>query len=166
LKIAILVLCLGALSAALLAKDLRSASERERSRREAIASRGKSARSFDDDDLARYRSGEAPRVSARESPRVPSLGPPRNLEKERARWRSEAEAHRRELERIDAGIRRLEWRLAERQSRRRPGERLARDASERLLEESLESLKEERRRLEEHFRERARKAGAFPGWLR
>ena len=166
MKIVFLVLCLCGLSAALLAKDLRSAAERERARREAIASRGGGGPSFHEGDLARYRSVERGRRPPRGSRRVPSLEPPRDLEAEKRHWRSEAERHRRELERIDAGIRRLRWRLAERRSRRRPGERLARDPSERLLEESLASLEEERRRLEERFRERARKAGAHPGWLR
>lgn len=161
-----MVVCLGALSAALVLRDLRSAAERERARREAIARSRGAARSFDDSDLARYRRDAEPVEPAREPPRALPPEPRRDLEAEQRYWRSETEKHRRELERLDAGIRRLERRLAERRSRRRPGERLSPDASSRLLEESLASLEEQRRELEERFRERARRAGAFPGWLR
>ncbi|HLE22074.1 MAG TPA: hypothetical protein VJB88_13255, partial [Vicinamibacteria bacterium] len=62
--------------------------------------------------------------------------------------------------------RRLEWRLTELKARSKPGERLRSDANEQVLEDSLQSLREERKRLIESFHERARKAGALPGWLR
>jgi hypothetical protein len=166
-KIVILVVCLSALSAALLAKDLRALARKERARREAVAASGRGGPSFDDADLARYRAagGEEERSAVSSVPR-PHREDERDLQQERRYWRGELERHRRELERIDAGIRRLELRLAERRGRRRSGERLSRDPSERLLEDTLESLRAERRRVEEAFRERARKAGAFPGWLR
>jgi hypothetical protein len=67
---------------------------------------------------------------------------------------------------IDASLRRLEWRLNEKRSRRRNREWLTEDPAIGLLEDSIRSLNEERERLEERFRERARKEGAFPGWLR
>jgi hypothetical protein len=35
-----------------------------------------------------------------------------------------------------------------------------------LIEETLESLREDREEMESDFRERARKASAFPGWVR
>jgi hypothetical protein len=90
----------------------------------------------------------------------------RDLAKKRAVWTKEKVWHERELARVDACIRRLEWRLKDRDARRKPGERLAHDPAAEVLEANLESLREERKRVEQTFRERARKAGAFPGWLR
>jgi hypothetical protein len=89
-----------------------------------------------------------------------------NPAKEREFWEREARRHERELARLDAGIRRLEWRLREKQSRRPAGERFSKDPVVEVLEDSLETLREERKRIDERFRERARRAGALPGWLR
>ncbi len=70
--------------------------------------------------------------------------------------------HDGELARFDAQIRRLEWRLAERKARRKPGERLRRDATEQILEESILSLREKRALLIQAFHERAARRALFP----
>jgi hypothetical protein len=49
--------------------------------------------------------------------------------------------------------------------KRRPARR-ERDPMESALRESIAALKEERRRCAEDFFDRARRAGALPGWLR
>jgi len=68
--------------------------------------------------------------------------------------------------RIEASLRRLEWRLNEKRSKRRSREWLTEDPTIGLLEDSIRTLTEERQQLEERFRERARKEGALPGWIR
>lgn len=165
LFIVLVLLCL--LSAAVMARDLTEAARKERARRQAIqASNGsKKVLSFTNVDLKRYQQqGTHPtNVRTRESPKLRTQ---RNLNKERAYWAKEGERHRNELARLDARIRRLEWRLAERKARRRPGERLREDPAERVLEQNLQALHEERKRLIEEFRERGRRARALPGWLR
>jgi hypothetical protein len=60
----------------------------------------------------------------------------------------------------------LEWRLADRRARIRPGERLRDEPALRALEETLETLRKERRELVNRFQERGRRARALPGWLR
>ena len=74
--------------------------------------------------------------------------------------------HDRDLARIEARIRRRQSRLAQRELvARRKGWRRD-DPTITLIQESLESLRDEREKLDLEFRERARKAGAFPGWIR
>jgi hypothetical protein len=164
-KFAVILLCLTAASAAVYALDLPSLARRERARRSALAARP--GRGFDDSDLERYRRGRAP-----DSPPAPasaSSAPAaneRDLNREKVYWRKEAERHEREVARIDANLRRLQWRLNEKRSKPRNREWLTEDPAIGLLEDSIRSLSEERRRLEERFRERARKEGALPGWLR
>jgi hypothetical protein len=167
LKLFIFLALLCLLSAAVVARDLTEAAKKERARRQAIqeSRRGEKARTFTDSDLKRYR---------RSGPRSPSIHqskprktrPERDWAKERAFWEKEKEKHQNNLARLDARIRRLEWRLAERKARRRPGERLREDPAEKVLEQTLEALHEERKRLTEEFRDRGRRAGALPGWLR
>lgn len=172
MKLAILILFLTVVSAgAILAKDLNALARRERARREALARDDLRTclGAFDDDDLERYRRRREPvdeKARVRVAPMGSGLAKARDLAKEKAFWGRELLKHERELARIDASIRRLELRILEREAKRRPGERLARDPASRLLRDSLESLREERRRIETRFRERARKAGAFPGWIR
>jgi len=167
MKFAVLILLLICLVPVLLmAFDLSEAAKKERTRRLALAvSRdGRQARSFKDADLEIYhRLGEpSPASRGRRDPVIPS----RDLLKERIYWQKERDSHQQELARLDARIRRLEWRLTELKARSKPGERLRSDANEQVLEDSLQSLREERKRLIESFHERARKAGALPGWLR
>jgi len=163
-RLVVFFLCLTVASAAVYALDLPSLARRERARRSAHA--GKPARSFSDDDLERYRRGRAPDSV----PTTPTAAPPpvaaRDLTRERVSWRKEAQQHQREVAKIEAKLRRLEWRLNEKRSRRRSREWLTEDAAIGLLEDSIRALSEERRRLEEGFRERARKEGALPGWVR
>ena len=167
MKVAVLVAVICLIPVLIKAFELSEVAKKERSRRLGLASSqdGKPTRSFNDADLEIYhRIGDpSPR---RRGPRRSPVIPSRDLLKERSFWRKEKSRHDGELARLDAQIRRLEWRLAERQARRKPGERLRRDATEQILEESIQSLQEERALLIQVFRERARKAGALPGWLR
>jgi hypothetical protein len=168
MKIFLLIVLICLLSAALLfARDLTDVAKREKARRHAVVAvrQGKPARAFSDCDLERYRKNRPPPPPPVRSKPRPTR-PSRDLSKERAFWQKEKVKHQRELARVDARIRRLEWRLAERRSRKRPGERLRDDPTETALEQSLKSMRDERRRLVEEFLERGRKAGAFPGWLR
>ncbi len=160
----VLLLCLTAASAAVYALDLPSLARRERARRTALA--GKGARAFGEQDLERYRRERAPEPppTAVLSPRP--AAPVRDLTREKAYWRKERQQHEREVAKIDASLRRLEWRLNDKRSRRRNREWLTEDPSIALLEDSIRALREERLRVEARFRERARKDGAFPGWIR
>ena len=165
MRLVVFFLCLTVASAAVYALDLPSLARRERARRSAHA--GKPARSFSDDDLERYRRGRAPdSVPTTPTAAPPPVAAPRDLTRERVYWRKEAQQHQREVAKIEAKLRRLEWRLNEKRSRRRSREWLTEDAAIGLLEDSIRALSEERRRLEEGFRERARKEGALPGWVR
>lgn len=166
MKVAVLVAVICLVPALVMALQLNEVAKKERARRLRLASveDRRQARSFNDADLEIYhRLAEAP------SPRAPQRAPvipSRDLLEERAFWRKEKSRHDREVARLDAQIRRLEWRLAERRARRKPGERLRRDATEQVLEDSIQSLREEKQSLIEAFRERARKEGALPGWVR
>lgn len=165
MKLVIFLMCLTVASAAVYALDLPSLARRERARRSSLA--GKPARAFADADLERYRSARAPGTAAAGSPVAPPPpAPPRDLTRERVYWRKEAKQHEREVAKIEASLRRLEWRLNEKRSRTRIREWLTEDPAIALLEDSIRALTEERQRLEERFRERARKEGALPGWLR
>jgi hypothetical protein len=158
-----LLIGLTLVSAFVYAIDLQAAARREKERRQALAEGARMrARSFATEDLERYRHESTERVAR--APAAASAD--RDFKTERAFWHRERERYEREVARIDAGIRRLEWRLREKRAKKRPGERLSPDSSVELLEGSLESLREERRVLEERLREKARKAGALPGWLR
>jgi hypothetical protein len=165
MKIAFLVAVICLIPVLVKAFELNEVAKRERSRRQSLASpQDGKPRSFNDADLEIYhRLGEPPPPRG---PRRPPVIPSRDLLEERAFWRKEKSQHDRELARLDAQIRRLEWRLAERKARRKPGERLRRDATELVLEESIQALREERTLLIRAFHQRARKAGALPGWLR
>ena len=170
----ILLLCL--IPALLIAYDLNEVARKERARRQELSTPQRvQIRAFKDADLEVYHRlrGDSPKSSqeSRQDSRGKrsnrrALLPSRDLVKERAHWQKERTKHEREQARIDASIRRLERRLAERKAKKRPGERLRKDATEEVLEESLLSLREHRTRLIDSFHERARKAGALPGWLR
>ena len=164
MKLVVFLLCLTVASAAVYALDLPSLARRERARRSALA--GKPARTFGDDDLERYRRGRAPDSPSAAVSTPRPAAPPRDLTRERVYWRKEAHQHEREVAKLAANLRRLEWRLNEKRSRRRSRDWLTEDPAIGLLEDSIRSLTEERRRLEERFRDRARKEGALPGWLR
>jgi hypothetical protein len=176
-KMTFLVLLLCLIPALLIAYDLNEIARKERARRQELATsrRGAQVRAFNDADLEVYHrlrddSAESRKDSRQNSrwkrPKRRALAPSWDLVEERAHWQKEKSKHERERARLDAGIRRLEWRLAERKAKRRPGERLRKDATEEVLEDSLASLREQRTRFIDSFHERARKAGALPGWLR
>lgn len=166
MKLLVFLLCLTVASAAVYALDLPSLARRERVRRAAHA--GKPARSFDDGDLERYRRGRDPDPAPATPVAAPQprLAAPRDLTREKVHWRKEAQQHEREVAKVEANLRRLEWRLNEKRSKRRSRDWLTEDPSIGLLEDSIRGLTEERNRIEERFRERARKDGALPGWIR
>ena len=165
MKLVVFLLCLTVASAAVYALDLPSLARRERARRGTLA--GKPARAFDDDDLERYRRARAPETASAAPPTAPPpAAAPRDLTREKVHWRKESQRHEREVARVEASLRRLEWRLNEKRSRRRSRDWLTEDPAIGLLEDSIRALTEERQRLEERFRERARKEGALPGWIR
>ncbi len=169
MKVLVFLFCLTAVSAAVYALDLPSLARRERARRAAVAAvPGRPARSFRNDDLERYRRRRAPQSTSVALPAAspPAAAPPRDVARERVYWRKEAQQHEREVAKVEASLRRLEWRLNEKRSKRRSREWLTEDPTIALLEDSIRSLTEERDRLQERFRERARKEGALPGWLR
>ncbi len=93
-----------------------------------------------------------------------------------AYWRREAQRHRSRQAALGRRIRSAERQLD--QTRRRQSAALGRSSSSRssassrgsdpvrVLEERLAALHEERREEDDAFFERARRAGALPGWLR
>ena len=173
MKMVFLILLLCLIPVLLVAYDLNEFARKERARRQELVSsrRGEPARVFKDADLEVYHRLRDSRARPREDKRAKRLKqraivPSRDFIKERAHWHKEKQKHERERDRLDASIRRLEWRLAERKAKKRPGDRLRKDATEQVLEDSLASLREQRKRLIDTFHERARKAGALPGWLR
>lgn len=164
-----LFVCIALVSVAVFARDLSAIARRERMRRQSVHSSGDSAgsRTFTNEDLETYGETATPSSpEARPTPRRAAANNTRDLRKEESYWRKEKLRHDRELARLDASIRRLEWRLNERRLQSREKSRVREDPGVTLIEESLESLQEERERLDREFRDRARKAGAFPGWLR
>jgi len=171
MKLVVLVLCLGFFSAFLAAHDLQSLAKRERARRAALRSRSSASgpsKSFTDTDLEAYKtvSRHEPRPPRHDSQSRSSLRPPRDLAKEKAYWRRQKLQNDGELARLDARIRKLVWRLREHRAKRREKGILGDDPTTSLLEESIESLREERVDRVTDFHERARKARAFPGWIR
>lgn len=165
MKLVVFLFCLTVASAAVYALDLPSLARRERARRSALD--GRPAKAFDDDTLERYRRARAPETALAEPPTAPPpAATPRDLTREKLHWRKESQGHEREVARIEASLRRLAWRLNEKRSMRRSREWLTEDPSIGLLEDSIQALTEQRQRLEERFRERARKEGALPGWVR
>ena len=173
MKMVFLILLLCLIPVLLVAYDLNEFARKERARRQELVSsrQGEPARVFKDADLEVYHRLRDSRARPREDKRAKRLKqraivPSRDFIKERAHWHKEKQKHERERDRLDASIRRLEWRLAERKAKKRPGDRLRKDATEQVLEDSLASLREQRTRLIDTFHERARKAGALPGWLR
>ena len=164
MKLIVIIVCLALLSVAVLARDLSSIARKERARRQTIHSSGGHSRTFTNTDLDAYPGDGVAYAPTRTRNRT--RAPSRDLQKEESYWRQQTLRHERELARLDASIRRLEWRLSERQTRSRARGRLREDPSVSMIEESLESLREQREDMKMDFQERARKAGAFPGWLR
>ena len=171
MKVLVLVICIGcvvyisalSLSAAVLARDLGRIAQKERARRDALPASERDKRSFTNAHLESYAWQRRP---AKLGARVASPPSQRDFAKEEAFWRQQKMLHDRELARSEARIRRLQSRLAERElAQRRKGWRQD-DPTITLIKESLESLREERDKLDLQFRERSRKAGAFPGWNR
>jgi len=164
LKLALIILCLAFLSAVVVARDLSSIARKERARRQAIHSSRERSETFTNIDLDTYAAQEQVETRSNRTRRSPDTE--RDLQKEEAFWRNEKSRYERERARLDANIRRLEWRLRDRQLKARLKGRRREDTAVALIEETLESLREDREEMELDFRERARKASAFPGWLR
>lgn len=166
MKLIFLILCVGFVSVAVFGRDLSSIARKERARRQSIRPTI-STKVFTNADLDVFAEhpnddNSVPKRETRRSAQTDS----RDLRKEELFWRGEKLRNDRELARVDANIRRLEWRLRDRRLKSRTEHRLRDDPSVTLLEESLDSLREQRDRLESEFLDHARKAGAFPGWLR
>lgn len=164
MKLALIVLCLACVSVVVVARDLSSVARKERARRQAIHSSRERSEAFTNIDLDTYAARERVETRSGSTRRPPRTQ--RDLEKEEAFWRKEKSKYERERARLDANIRRLEWRLRDRQLKARLKGRRREDTAAALIEETLESLREDRKEMELDFRERARKASAFPGWLR
>jgi hypothetical protein len=156
------------LSALLIARDLGQAAKAERERRRSlVAGPGHSpTRIYTNRDLKTYHRSQSNSLPQQIPRSLRFTASERDIHEERVYWHREREKHKRELARLDARIRRTKWRLAERKARRRPGERLREDPAEKALEETLEGMEKERRKLISDFLERGRRAGALPGWLR
>ncbi len=167
MKVLVIIVCIGALSAAVLARDLERIAQKERDRRDALPASERGTKRFTDAHLERYAWQRRPaKLGARVAPPPSRRDTAPDLVKAEAFWRWQKMIHDRELARIEARIRRLESRLSGRELvARRKGWRHD-DPTITLIKESLESLREERDKLDLSFRERARKAGAFPGWIR
>jgi hypothetical protein len=167
MKIGLIFLIVFFLSVLVIAHDLATAARKERARRSAITMNRHNNKipTYTNRELAHYHR-EQTETGPHPVRKKPRRIPPRDLAKEEAYWRKEYLKHQKDLARLDARIRRLEWRLAERRSRIRPGERLQDEPAVRALEETLEAMHKERRELIDRFQERGRKAGALPGWLR
>ena len=170
MKVLILVVCIGcigALSAAVLARDLERIAQKERARRDALPASERGRRSFTEANLERYAWQRRPaKLGARVAAPPSQRDIASDIAKAEAFWRQQKMHHDRESARLEARIRRLQSRLAERELvAQRKGWRHD-DPTITLIKESLESLREERDKLELEFRARARKAGAFPGWIR
>lgn len=164
MKLAVLILCLAFLSVVVVARDLSSVARKERARRQTIHASGERSATWTNVDLDAYTAHERVETRTKRTRRPPQTE--RDLKKEEAFWRKEKARYERERDRLDASIRRLEWRLRERQLKARLKGRRREDTAVALIEETLESLREDREEMELDFRQRARKASAFPGWLR
>lgn len=164
------LLCL--LPLLLSASPLGELARKERARRAeaAIARQGRKVRTYGDADLEALAGGH-PAAPPSSSPARSPSGDKRDREAERLHWQKERDKLDRELARLDASIRRVEWRLEAHRARRRDRDRKGwdlneRDLQEEILRESLEALRAERGREIERFLERGRREGALPGWLR
>lgn len=160
MKLTVLIVCLALLSVVVFARDLSSVARRERARRQTIREH---STTFTNADLDAYAVHQNVETRTKKTPLPPITE--RDLKKEERFWLKENARHERELARLDANIRRLEWRLRDRRVKTREG-RLREDPAVTLIEENLESWREQREEMVVDFRERARKARAFPGWLR
>jgi hypothetical protein len=83
-------------------------------------------------------------------------------------WRREAGRVRRRVETLAARAEALRSTLAQREDERRHtlGRRRSSGASDATLRSRLATIERQMRRLEDDLRERARREGALPGWLR
>jgi septal ring factor EnvC (AmiA/AmiB activator) len=83
-------------------------------------------------------------------------------------WRREAARVRRRVDALAARAEALRSTLAERDEERRHtlGRRRSGGTSDATLERRLAAIERHMRRLEDELRERARREGALPGWLR
>jgi septal ring factor EnvC (AmiA/AmiB activator) len=83
-------------------------------------------------------------------------------------WRREAARVRRRVAALAARAEALQSTLAEREEERRHtlGRRRRGGSSDATLERRLATIERQMRHLEEELRERARREGALPGWLR
>ena len=104
----------GVLSAAVLARDLGRIAQQERARRDALPASERGAKSFTDAHLESYGWQRRPaKLGAREA--SPPSRRDLDMAKAEAFWRRQKMQHDRDLARIEARIRRLQSRLAQRE---------------------------------------------------
>ena len=128
MKMVFLILLLCLIPVLLMAYDLNEVARKERARRQelAISRRDVQIRTFKDSELEVYHrlrgdSQKSPPESRWKRSNRRPLAPSRDLVKERAHWQNEKTKHERERARLNASIRRLEWRLAERKAKKAAG---------------------------------------------
>ena len=126
------------------------------------------ARVYTNDDLARVSGRRAETgVDSRPAPTVP-VAAPRPAEARpgegEAHWRAEAARLRQRVEPWREAAADLRVEIAARQAE--PGVRPYTDPKVRALQRRLEMLESRIKDAEDRLEERARRAGALPGWLR
>ena len=89
---------------------------------------------------------------------------PRQTARGEAYWRREAERVRQKVEPLRQRIAELRFRMDERE--RRPGVRPVTDSQLQAMSRRLRLWEQQMHDIEDRFEERARRAGALPGWLR
>ena len=167
MKIFLLALGFSLVSAIVLARDLASLARKERARRQALGANASASRPYTNSDLDTHDTHDTrERKSDTRERSIVRLVSSRDLKKEELFWRKKRSEHDRDLARLELRIRRLESRLREHRARNNRRKTVRDDPSETLIEESLDALVEERDELSRKFRDRARRAGAFPGWIR
>lgn len=109
-------------------------------------------------------------VPARPAEAGPERAPQRRKVRTRGEdyWRREAARVRRRVDALAARAETLRSTLAEREEERRHtlGRRRRGGTSDATLERRLAAIERQMRHLEDELRERARREGALPGWLR
>ncbi len=136
------------------------------------------ARLYTNDDLERVHPFAAetgvrsmPAVSPTPAEETKPRREGRSLRQGEAYWRAEAERVRQKLRALEERAAELRVRISERSSRsevfgRRGSSSSSRGTSLLSLQSSLALVEKRARLLEEDLAERARRAGALPGWLR
>jgi hypothetical protein len=108
----------------------------------------------------------APADDAPQDAKRPRKGTQGQQAREEAYWRREAARHRKRQEALIDKADRVRQQIAEEKIRRRHSLQMRDAAILERLEERLASVEKQRIDEDDRFFERARRAGALPGWLR